>query len=134
MGLFSSFEYIKLFKDLKSNLPDLQKAQNSPQEPGAKVTAINFLWGVRELYAKLKKSKKVESIPYAHFLDNLLALPDNKPDFEKKVSENMLEVRSNVLHIKPTPGDSQPIGDFSNRMLNDVENWALALFGAFWKR
>lgn len=128
----SAKEYIQLYKDLKSTLPQLKKSQNQPNEPVSKNTAVDFLWTLKLLYGKVKEKKEL-NIPHVEFLDYLDQLPNDKEAFAKQVRDNMLEVRNNQLHIKSPVGESEPIGDFSNKLLNEIENWGLALLGTFGK-
>jgi hypothetical protein len=130
MELSSAQEYLKLFNDLKDSLPALKKAQGQPDKPESKDKAITFLWTVKVLYGKVKDNKAL-NIPHNALLDNLDKLPNDKEAFAKQVKENMLEVRNNVLQIKTPTGEAQPIADFGNDTLNQIENWGLALLGTF---
>ena len=128
----SALKYFELFKDLKKSVPELKKSQETPERPESKNNAVEFLWGLKVLYTNVKKIKQL-NIPQYQFLENLEHMPNDKAEFEKKVRENMLEVRNQKLCIKKPVGESEPIGDFSSDVLNQIENWALAAFGTFKK-
>jgi hypothetical protein len=132
VDLSTAQEYIKLFKNLQSSLPQLEKSESQPNLPESKNNVVDFLWNVKLLYGKIKENKDL-NIPQIQFLDALDKLPNDKEAFAKQVRENMLEIRNNKLHITSAVGESQPIGDFSNDLLNQIENWGLALLGTFGK-
>jgi len=133
MDFHSGLEYVKLYKDLKTALPQLKKNQDKPEDPETQSRAIQFLWALKVLYGKIKVNKEIQ-IPHLEFLEKLDQMPNDKAEFENAVKQNMLEVRNNTLCIKNPTGESEPIGDFGSKTLNEIENWALAAIGTFGKK
>ncbi len=131
--LLSAKDYIKIFKDLKSQVPTLQEIQDHPEQALSQDKVVNFLWDLKQLYGKVSEQKEL-NIPHVAFLDTLKAMPNDKEQFAVQVRENLLHVSNNQLHINTGIGQSQPVGDFSNQLLNQIENWALTLFGTFGKK
>jgi hypothetical protein len=129
----SNLEYIKLYKDLKLLVPKLQKDQDKPEDPETKKHAVEFMWGLKVLYNKIKENKEI-NLPHSSLLEQLNQLPNDKTEFEKTVWDKALDVRNNKLCVKSQVGESEPIGDFSSRVLNEIENWALTAMGTFGKK